>query len=109
MTEDIQKLAEGYAQLMHGDPAKYPGLRECEKFDNSVDDFKAGFSACREMEGEWVSVKETEPDEITNYLWCRVPVVEPPYCGCVLDEDFEQDYYTHYMILPSPPKPNDHE
>ena len=37
-------------------------------------------------------------------LWWKFPVVEAPYCGSPLDEDFP-DYVTHWtdIIVPSEP------
>ncbi len=34
-------------------------------------------------------------------LWWRVPIVEPPYCGTLLDDDFPDDV-THWSPLPIP-------
>lgn len=39
-------------------------------------------------------------EDIGNVLWWRVPIQEPPYCGTPLDEDFPDDYYTHWSQLP---------
>lgn len=52
---------------------------------------------------DWIDVKERLPEDYENVLWCKVPVVEPYYVGCVLDTDFIFDYYTHWMPLPQPP------
>ncbi len=63
--------------------------------------------ASLEGEQKWISVT-TKPDVEKTYLWCKVPICEPPYVGAMINEDFTPDYYTHYMELgndffPSPP------
>lgn len=47
------------------------------------------------------------PDEIRNVLWCKMPIVEPPYVGTMLDENFQHDYYTHWRELPTFPIDSD--
>jgi hypothetical protein len=37
--------------------------------------------------------------------WWKFPVVEPPYCGTPLDDDFP-DYVTHWTIIEIPEDPN---
>jgi hypothetical protein len=64
--------------------------------------------ASLEGEQKWISVEEKEPDVEKTYLWCAVPVCEPPYVGSMSEDDFIDNYYTHYMELnndffPSPP------
>lgn len=46
-------------------------------------------------------------------LWWHFPIVEPPYVGTPLDDDWpvdyldskEVDYCTHWTPIPMPPKP----
>jgi hypothetical protein len=33
-----------------------------------------------------------------NVLWWTLPIVEPPYVGTTLDDDFP-DYVTHWSVL----------
>lgn len=35
-------------------------------------------------------------------LWWRFPIVEPPYVGSPLDDDFLEDYYDGWTRLPEP-------
>ena len=58
---------------------------------------------------KWISVEEMLPEERDNVLWCTVPVCEPYYFGSILDSDFPENYYTHWLpfnVLPEPPKDN---
>jgi hypothetical protein len=47
----------------------------------------------------WVDVKDAMPDETANCIWCRVPTVEAPWIGTMIDDDFSENYYTHWMPL----------
>src|SRR5215204_3737242 len=44
--EQIEKEAEIYAQVQHGDPAKFPGLSKSEIYQSTKDDFTAGWEQC---------------------------------------------------------------
>lgn len=67
--------------------------------------FLAGASAQPPVGGglEWVKLdywKSNTPEETNCCLWCKVPIVEPPYCGTLNDEDFPGlKYFTHYLKL----------
>lgn len=39
-------------------------------------------------------------------LWWRFPISEPPYVGTPNDEDWEDDYYTHWTPIPLPANPD---
>lgn len=41
--EPVEVLAQRYAHVQYGDPAKFAGLRECEPYDNGIEDFTAGY------------------------------------------------------------------
>lgn len=43
-------------------------------------------------------------EDVGNCLWWRFPIVEPPYVGSLLDEDFP-DYVTHWTPIPIPEDP----
>lgn len=48
----------------------------------------------------WVKINDKNyPDELRCCLWCRLPIIEPPYVGSMIDDDFPENYFTHYMIL----------
>jgi hypothetical protein len=50
----------------------------------------------------WISVKDKLPGEIVCCFWCRVPVVEPPLVGSLIDDDFPDptlEYYTHWKKI----------
>jgi 8-oxo-dGTP diphosphatase len=54
-----------------------------------------------EVEGiKWVKASESDyPEDTECCLWCRVPIIEPPYVGSTSDEYFQENYYTHFMRL----------
>jgi len=95
---------------------KSPTDEEIEKFSTEgidLDDYsecsrkigrKEGAKWARGQQPKWISVNELLPEETHPVLWCRVPVEEPYYCGCMLDVNFEQDYYTHWQELPNGPE-----
>lgn len=43
-------------------------------------------------------------EDFGNVIWWVVPIMEPPWVGSMLDDDFEPDYYTHFSFLPQPTK-----
>lgn len=58
--------------------------------------------------GTWFALADREPDEREYVIWCRVPVEEPYWIGCMLCDDWCADRatdrpYTHWMPLPAPP------
>lgn len=48
-----------------------------------------------------IPIEEWHEDE-GDCLWWKFPIVEPPYCGSMLDCGFTEDYYTHFtrIIIP---------
>lgn len=46
-------------------------------------------------ESEWC-------EEYGPVIWWRVPISEPPFVGTPLDDEWIDDYYTHWTPLPSP-------
>lgn len=49
---------------------------------------------------KWLEIKTNSlPLDWNICLWCKMPVVEPPYVGSMMDEGFLNNYYTHYMPL----------
>lgn len=43
-------------------------------------------------------------EDMGEVLWCRVPVDEPPVVTTPLSSSWTDDYYTHFHVLPPPPK-----
>lgn len=41
-------------------------------------------------------------EDLGDVLWWRWPVTEPPYVGSPLDEDWVEDYYTHWTTFEVP-------
>jgi len=60
----------------------------------------------RELHQQWqdevrkLNPREEWHEDFGSVLWWRVPIVEPPYCGSPLEDDFPEDYYTHWSKLP---------
>lgn len=48
-------------------------------------------------------------EEDGNVLWWSFPIEEGPYAGTPLDENFPEDYYTHWtpIFCPIPPQNDD--
>jgi hypothetical protein len=64
------------------------------------------FERLRKLEAEHVErrrlrVLEDWYEDLGPVLWWTCPVVEPPYCGTPLDEDFPE-YMTHWTPLEDP-------
>lgn len=53
---------------------------------------------------QWISVEDALPEPEDPVMWCKAPVEEPYSVHSMLDEDFNHDYFTHWISLPEPPQ-----
>src|SRR4051812_24059524 len=73
-------------------------LRDGNQEDREL--FLEGATYALELLPKWVNIGDAGmPEEQLCCLWCRYPIVEPPYVGNEISSDWTPDYYTHYMVL----------
>lgn len=64
-------------------------------------------AALAESQAEVERLKNPKPldewhEDMGPMIWWRFPIKEPPYCGSPLDEDWTDDYFTHFTPIPKP-------
>lgn len=87
--EQIEKEAEIYAQVQHGDPAKFPGLSKSEIYQSTKDDFTAGWEQCANWAisqlppaQRWVKASERMPLHGWNdNIWRKIGKKQPLSIG----------------------------
>lgn len=48
---------------------------------------------------QWVKVEDGLPEEDLACFWCRMPIEEMPWVGCVSSAAFVKNHYTHWMYV----------
>lgn len=71
------------------------------------------FRRLQKVEQDSIETRMPQPiktwhEEDGAVLWWRFPIVEPPYCGTPIDDDFPE-YVTHWTTLEVPYYPYDDE
>lgn len=74
-------------------------------YENVIDNLKSlkwKYRTVKPREEKWIRIGSLEDDveETEQCLWCKVPVVEPPYVGSMCDTDFPgTKEFTHFRRM----------
>jgi hypothetical protein len=115
--EQVAKLRAENEQLLqtvkdlsfNADPSAFKTMLQVDKLRARVAELEelAGEYKARAVEAQKQAEEHKALHPIDEWhedfgpvLWWRVPIQEPPYCGSPLEDDFPEDYYTHWSKLP---------